>query len=131
MRSHGLSTRISIATAHSRTDRIRWRRVRAIRVLTCQRGVFLLHVLAHAESTEEGGARIAIIMNGSPLFTRRRRQRGFRVGYHASSRLFGELRLAKADGSYVRELETCGASKTSAPSPPGLRTSGPGPPDTA
>ena len=31
--------------------------------------------------------------------------RGFRVGYHASSRLFGELRLAKADGSYVRELE--------------------------
>ena len=28
-----------------------------------------------------------------------------RVGYHASSRLFGELRLAKADGSYVRELE--------------------------
>ena len=31
--------------------------------------------------------------------------RGFRVGYHACSRLFGELRLAKADGSYVRELE--------------------------
>ena len=31
--------------------------------------------------------------------------RGFRVGYHASSRLFGQLRLAKADGSYVRELE--------------------------
>ena len=31
--------------------------------------------------------------------------RGFRVGYHASSRLFGELRLAKADGSYVRELD--------------------------
>jgi DNA replication protein DnaC len=31
--------------------------------------------------------------------------RGFRVGYHASSRLFAELRLAKADGSYVRELE--------------------------
>ena len=31
--------------------------------------------------------------------------RGFRVGYHASSRLFAELRLAKVDGSYVRELE--------------------------
>ena len=31
--------------------------------------------------------------------------RGFRVGYYASSRLFGELRLAKADGSYVQELE--------------------------
>ena len=31
--------------------------------------------------------------------------RGFRVGYYASSRLFAELRLAKADGSYVRELE--------------------------
>ena len=31
--------------------------------------------------------------------------RGFRVGYHASSRLFGELRLAKADGSYMRELD--------------------------
>ena len=31
--------------------------------------------------------------------------RGFRVGYHASSRLFGELRPARADGSYVRELE--------------------------
>ena len=27
------------------------------------------------------------------------------AGYHASSRLFGELRSAKADGSYVRELE--------------------------
>ena len=31
--------------------------------------------------------------------------RGFRVGYYAAARLFGELRLAKADGSYVRELE--------------------------
>ena len=30
--------------------------------------------------------------------------RGFRVGYYACSRLFAELRLAKADGSYVREL---------------------------
>ena len=28
--------------------------------------------------------------------------RGFRVGYHACSRLFGQLRLAKAAGSYVR-----------------------------
>ena len=27
------------------------------------------------------------------------------MGYYASSRLFAELRLAKADGSYVRELE--------------------------
>ena len=31
--------------------------------------------------------------------------RGFRVGYYAAARVFGELRLAKADGSYVRELE--------------------------
>ncbi len=31
--------------------------------------LFLLHMLSHAEATEEGGARIAIIMNGSPLFT--------------------------------------------------------------
>ena len=31
--------------------------------------------------------------------------RGFRVGYHACSRLFGQLRLAKADGTYVRGLE--------------------------
>ena len=32
-------------------------------------------------------------------------RRGFRAAYPASSWLFGELRLAKADGSYVRELE--------------------------
>ena len=31
--------------------------------------LFLLHMLAHAEMPEQGGARIAIIMNGSPLFT--------------------------------------------------------------
>ena len=31
--------------------------------------LFLLHMLAHAKSAEEGGSRIAIIMNGSPLFT--------------------------------------------------------------
>lgn len=31
--------------------------------------------------------------------------RGFKVGYYAASRLFGELRLSKADGTYVRELE--------------------------
>ena len=31
--------------------------------------LFLLHMLAHAEIPEQGGARIAIIMNGSPLFT--------------------------------------------------------------
>ena len=31
--------------------------------------LFLLHMLAHAEVPEQGGARIAIIMNGSPLFT--------------------------------------------------------------
>ena len=31
--------------------------------------LFLLHMLAHARAPEEGGARIAIIMNGSPLFT--------------------------------------------------------------
>ena len=31
--------------------------------------LFLLHMLAHARPTAEGGARIAIIMNGSPLFT--------------------------------------------------------------
>ena len=29
--------------------------------------LFLLHMLAHAEAPEQGGARIAIIMNGSPL----------------------------------------------------------------
>ena len=33
---------------------------------------------------------------------------GFRVAFLASLRLFGELRLAKADGSYVRELEKIG-----------------------
>jgi type I restriction enzyme M protein len=31
--------------------------------------LFLLHMLAHAKEPKEGGARIAIIMNGSPLFT--------------------------------------------------------------
>ena len=31
--------------------------------------LFLLHMLAHAKETKEGGSRIAIIMNGSPLFT--------------------------------------------------------------
>ena len=31
--------------------------------------LFLLHMLAHAKAPDHGGARIAIIMNGSPLFT--------------------------------------------------------------
>ncbi len=31
--------------------------------------LFLLHMLAHAKSRKDGGSRIAIIMNGSPLFT--------------------------------------------------------------
>ena len=31
--------------------------------------LFLLHMLAHIKDREEGGSRIAIIMNGSPLFT--------------------------------------------------------------
>jgi type I restriction enzyme M protein len=31
--------------------------------------LFLLHMLAHAKPTKEDGSRIAIIMNGSPLFT--------------------------------------------------------------
>src|SRR5207302_1469518 len=31
--------------------------------------LFLLHMLAHAREAKEGGSRIAIIMNGSPLFT--------------------------------------------------------------
>jgi type I restriction enzyme M protein len=31
--------------------------------------LFLLHMLAHAKDRNEGGSRIAIIMNGSPLFT--------------------------------------------------------------
>ena len=31
--------------------------------------LFLLHMLARAKATAEGGTRIAIIMNGSPLFT--------------------------------------------------------------
>ena len=31
--------------------------------------LFLLHMLAHARVPDQGGARIAIIMNGSPLFT--------------------------------------------------------------
>src|SRR5206468_711101 len=31
--------------------------------------LFLLHMLAHAKHPREGGSRIAIIMNGSPLFT--------------------------------------------------------------
>ena len=31
--------------------------------------LFLLHMLAHVKEPEEGGSRIAIIMNGSPLFT--------------------------------------------------------------
>ena len=31
--------------------------------------LFLLHMLAHAKDPVEGGSRIAIIMNGSPLFT--------------------------------------------------------------
>lgn len=37
--------------------------------------LFLLHMLAHAKEPKEGGSRIAIIMNGSPLFHRRRGQR--------------------------------------------------------
>src|SRR5438128_599638 len=31
--------------------------------------LFLLHMLAHARASKEGGSRVAIIMNGSPLFT--------------------------------------------------------------
>ena len=31
--------------------------------------LFLLHMLSHAKGPKEGGSRIAIIMNGSPLFT--------------------------------------------------------------
>ncbi len=31
--------------------------------------LFLLHMLSHTKSPKEGGSRIAIIMNGSPLFT--------------------------------------------------------------
>ncbi len=31
--------------------------------------LFLLHMLAHVKEPEQGGSRIAIIMNGSPLFT--------------------------------------------------------------
>ena len=31
--------------------------------------LFLLHMLAHAKDPDQGGSRIAIIMNGSPLFT--------------------------------------------------------------
>ena len=31
--------------------------------------LFLLHMLAHAKQPKEGGSRVAIIMNGSPLFT--------------------------------------------------------------
>lgn len=31
--------------------------------------LFLLHMIAHAKSKTDGGSRIAIIMNGSPLFT--------------------------------------------------------------
>jgi type I restriction enzyme M protein len=31
--------------------------------------LFLLHMLAHAKESKEGGSRVAIIMNGSPLFT--------------------------------------------------------------
>src|SRR3989442_11701603 len=31
--------------------------------------LFLLHMLAHAKEPEKGGSRVAIIMNGSPLFT--------------------------------------------------------------
>ena len=31
--------------------------------------LFLLHLLAHAKGSKDGGSRIAIIMNGSPLFT--------------------------------------------------------------
>jgi type I restriction enzyme M protein len=31
--------------------------------------IFLLHMLAHAREPKDGGSRIAIIMNGSPLFT--------------------------------------------------------------
>src|SRR5207302_9745118 len=31
--------------------------------------LFLLHMIAHAKEAKDGGSRIAIIMNGSPLFT--------------------------------------------------------------
>jgi len=31
--------------------------------------LFLQHMLSHMRGTAEGGARVAIIMNGSPLFT--------------------------------------------------------------
>ena len=37
--------------------------------------LFLLHMLAHAKDPKDGGSRIAIIMNGSPLFTGDARQR--------------------------------------------------------
>ncbi len=38
------------------------------RISDCQL-LFLLHMLAHAKDPKEGGSRITIIMNGSPLFT--------------------------------------------------------------
>ena len=31
--------------------------------------LFLLHMLAHTKETDKGGSRLAIIMNGSPLFS--------------------------------------------------------------
>ena len=39
MRSHGLSTRNSIATAHSSTVRMRWLTRRAVCAFSCQIGV--------------------------------------------------------------------------------------------
>jgi len=42
---------------------------RDFRVSATGQLLFLLHMLAHAKGPKEGGSRIAIIMNGSPLFT--------------------------------------------------------------
>ncbi len=39
MRSHGLSGRSSMATAHSSTARTRWRTRRAVCAFSCQMGV--------------------------------------------------------------------------------------------
>ena len=46
IRSHGLSIRNSIATAHSKTARMRWRSRRAVSAFACQMGARISSTLA-------------------------------------------------------------------------------------
>ena len=65
----GLETRSGRRSATSTSAGRRAGSVRGLPRISDGQTLFLLHMLARAKAPDEGGARIAIIMNGSPLFT--------------------------------------------------------------